>query len=64
MSSWSDCAPLTASNSASGPLVPVYFILEDNDADWRMKIGRATNLRGRRGVILDQASSSADFTHS
>lgn len=31
--------------------MPVYFILEDNDADWRMKIGRATNLRGRRGAL-------------
>lgn len=29
----------------------VYFILEENDADWRMKIGRATNLRGRRGAL-------------
>mgnify|MGYP001143317353 CR=1 FL=1 len=31
--------------------MPVYFILEENDADWRMKIGRATNLRGRRGTL-------------
>lgn len=31
--------------------MPVYFILEENDADWRMKIGRATNLRGRRGAL-------------
>lgn len=31
--------------------MPVYFILEENNADWRMKIGRATNLRGRRGAL-------------
>jgi hypothetical protein len=29
----------------------VYFILEENDKDWRMKIGRATNLRSRRGDL-------------
>ncbi len=31
--------------------MPVYFILEENNADWRMKIGRATNLKGRRGAL-------------
>ncbi|MER8899358.1 GIY-YIG nuclease family protein [Mesorhizobium sp. M0676] len=31
--------------------MPIYFILEENNADWRMKIGRATNLRGRRGAL-------------
>lgn len=31
--------------------MPVYFILEENSADWRMKIGRATNLRSRRGAL-------------
>lgn len=51
MSSWSACEQPTASNAAGGPIVPVYFILEENDADWRMKIGRATNLRGRRGAL-------------
>lgn len=31
--------------------MPVYFITEENDADWRMKIGRASNLRTRRGTL-------------
>jgi len=31
--------------------MPVYFILEENGVDWRMKIGRATNLRSRRGAL-------------
>lgn len=40
--------------------MPVYFILEENDADWRMKIGRATNLRGRRGAL--QTGNSRPLT--
>ena len=31
--------------------MPVHFILEENDADWRIKIAHATNFRARRGAL-------------
>jgi hypothetical protein len=38
--------------------MPVYFILEENSTDWRIKIGRATNLRSRRGDLQTGNSRS------
>jgi hypothetical protein len=31
--------------------MPVYFIPEENESDWRMKIGRAKDLKVRRGAL-------------
>ncbi len=38
--------------------MPVYFILEENDADWRIKIGRARNMIARRRALQTGNSRS------